>query len=414
MIAVLGLGFVGLATALSFAEKGFRVAGYDIDPNRMALLKAETLPFYEPGLDLALVRHLGKHFTLAESPSDALVDADIVFFCVGTPAGADGAADLAVLESAVTSALEGLTKDRFRVLVVKSTVPPGATSEFVVPLVERLGWKVGVEIGVANNPEFLREGHAWEDVSNNDRTIVGADDDATADAMRKLYAEFNAPVHVVSRNTGEFIKYMSNTLAATLISYANDAARLADVIGGIDIIRAFDVLRKDHRWSGNPCNMVVHYFHPGCGYGGYCLPKDVAALRAKGAARGYDSPILAATQQVNSERMDYVAERIAARANKNRPIGILGLSFKEGSDDIRQSPSRDIMMKLAAAGFCFVAYDPLANDEFRKAHPSLPVEYVGSAAEVLAAGSPSVILTAWPEFRTMKDLPNVLDFRYMR
>jgi UDPglucose 6-dehydrogenase len=414
MIAVFGLGFVGLATALSFAEKGFEVLGFDIDRARVATLRQKKLPFYEPGLDVALARHLDNNFKLVDSAQAAMSDADFVFFCVGTPAGDDGAADLSILEGAISAALDGLPRDRFRVLVVKSTVPPGTTDECVVPLVKKLGWRVGEEIGIANNPEFLREGHAWEDVFNCDRIVIGVADEMTGAALRKLHAPFGVPIHVVSLNTGEFIKYISNTLFATLISYANDAARLADAIGGIDIVRAFEVLRNDHRWSGNPCYIVSHYVHPGCGYGGYCLPKDVAALLAKGRARGYDSPILGATQLVNNERMDYVASQIAARARKDRPIGILGLSFKEGSDDVRQSTSKEIIARLTEQGFHFVAYDPLANEEFRKTYPQLPINYVGSSDEVLDAADPAVILTPWPEFRELRRRSKVLDFRYMR
>lgn len=414
MIAIFGLGFVGLATALGFAEKGFRVVGYDNDAERMALLRSGKLPFHEPGLDDALIRHLNRNFTLVDSAQAAMSDADVVFFCVGTPQGDDGAADLSILLSAVESSLAGRDKGRYRVLVTKSTVPPGTTLEKVAPLVQSLGWRLGEDVGVANNPEFLREGSAWDDVFSNDRIVIGAEDPRTVQVLEKLYTDFGAPVQVVSWSTGEFVKYISNTLFATMISYANDATRIADVIGGIDVKRAFAVLHQDRRWFGDPCNVATHYVYPGCGFGGYCLPKDVAALLAQGRAKGYDSPILAATQKVNLEIKDWVVDRIAARAVPGKSVGILGLSFKVGSDDVRQSPSKVIIAKLLERGFSIVAYDPIATEEFRKANPDLNITYLDSMDEVMSTATPAVILTAWGEFKAVSEHPNVLDFRYMR
>jgi len=422
-VAVVGLGFVGLATVLAFAEKGFKVAGYDNDPARMKMLRDGKLPFHEPGLDLALIRHSGHNLTLARDIAEAMENADVAFFCVGTPSSDDGAADLSILTLAVQSALRGVSKGRFCVLVVKSTVPPGTTSETVAPVLASLGWRVGEDIGLANNPEFLREGSAWEDVFNNDRIIVGANDARTAAIIEKLYLPFGAPVHIVSWNTGEFIKYMANTLFATLISFANDASRIAEAIGGVDIKRAFAVFHQDRRWTGNPCNVATHYVYPGCGFGGYCLPKDVSAIHAQATMRGYESPILAATLEVNRSIKEHVAGKIAARAVKGKPVGVLGLSFKPGSDDVRQSPSKDIIIKLLDRGLDVLAFDPIAADAFRNAYPSLQtnaagpgsIAYAKSLDEVVKRADPLVILVAWPEFRAVRDLGgrDVLDFRYM-
>jgi UDPglucose 6-dehydrogenase len=423
-VAVIGLGFVGLATGLAFAEKGYKVVGHDVDVHRMDILRNGKLPFHEPGLDAALIRHSGRGFLLTDDISEAMHDCDVAFFCVGTPSSDDGAADLTILKSAVESSIRGLPKNRFRVLVVKSTVPPATTSEFVAPLLVSNGWRIGDDIGLANNPEFLREGSAWEDVFASDRIVVGANDERTADILRKLYLPFGAHVDVVSWNTGEFIKYMANTLFATLISFANDASRVAQAIGAIDIKSAFNVFHRDRRWTGNPCNVATHYVYPGCGFGGYCLPKDVAALHAQAMLRGYESPILAATLEVNREIKEHVASKIAARAVKGKPVGILGLSFKPGSDDVRQSPSRDIIIKLLDRGLDVLAFDPLASDAFQKAYPSLQTSSAGSGSiayadsldEVVAQAGLLAILVAWPEFRTVLEQQTVpvLDFRYMR
>jgi UDPglucose 6-dehydrogenase len=414
MIAVFGLGFVGLASALAFAEKGFNVVGYDTNAERVDMLRAGKLPFHEPGLDEALVRHLGNKFTIADIPQDAVRNADIVYFCVGTPQGNDGAADLSHLSGAIAQALAGQSKERFRVLVTKSTIPPGTTSEKIAPLVESLGWRVGLEVGVANNPEFLREGSAWQDVFTDDRIVIGVEDERSAKMLERLYADFGAPVSLVSWNTGEFVKYISNTLFATLISYSNDVSRIADAIGGIDLKRAFSVLHQDRRWFGSPCNVATHYIYPGCGFGGYCLPKDVAALKAQGSAKGYDSPILAATLQVNQDIKEYVTDKVAARAVAGKPIGVLGLSFKEGSDDVRETPSKAIIEMLIAKGFSIVAHDPIANAEFKREYPNLPVTCVDSIDEVLELSGITVILTAWSDFKAVAEHPSVIDFRYIR
>ena len=414
MIAIFGLGFVGLASALAFAEKGFQVTGYDKDPERTALLSSGKLPFHEPGLDDALTRHLGNNFNVVDNPVDAMKDAEVVYLCVGTPQGDDGAADLSILLNTIELALAGQLKDRFRVLVTKSTIPPGTTSEKVAPLVESLGWRIGLDIGIANNPEFLREGSAWLDVFTDDRIVIGVEDEHSAKILEKLYADFGAPVSIVSWNTGEFVKYISNTLFATLISYANDASRIADAIGGIDIKRAFSVLHKDKRWFGDPCNVATHYVYPGCGFGGYCLPKDVAALLAQGQAKGYNSPMLAATLQVNQEIKEYVTERVIRRAVKGKPIGILGLSFKDGSDDVRETPAKAIIEMLLAQGFDIVAHDPIANDVFQKEYPNIPITCYDTIDEVIEQAGITVILTAWNEFKAASEHPSVIDFRYVR
>ena len=171
--------------------------------------------------------------------------------------------------------------NKFFTIVIKSTVPPSTTKEKIKSILINLGIKVGEEIGLSNNPEFLREGYAWEDFIKPDRVVIGTEDDKSATILEKLYKPFNAPIINVSLNTAEYIKYLSNTLLSTMISYSNEMAILADYIGGIDIKEAFKTLHMDKRWSGNPAGMSSYVF-PGAGFGGYCLPKDTFALYAKG------------------------------------------------------------------------------------------------------------------------------------
>lgn len=420
MIAVLGLGFVGLSTALAFAEKGIPASGFDIDSARMGALAAGTVPFHEPGLDAALVRHLGKNFALANSVADAAATAKAVFICVGTPSGPDGAADLGQIFAAVDGVLAIGNKRTSRVIVIKSTVPPGTSAHKLAPYLAEQGWTVGKDIGLANNPEFLREGKAWEDVTNPDRIVIGAEDEFSKTILNRLHAGFGAPIFNVSWNTGEFIKYLSNTMLATMISFSNDASMIADAIGGIDVKQAFEVLHRDRRWRGNPANMAT-YVYPGCGFGGYCLPKDTAALRAHAQLMGYDSPMLSATLSINEGIRNFVVKKVLSHVRPNQPVGVLGLSFKAGSDDVRETPAKHVIEGLIEAGVDVVAYDPLAVESFRAQYgkangPLCAVEYAKDLEQIAARADPIVILTGWPEFRERQHLfagRTLLDFRYM-
>lgn len=414
MITVLGLGFVGLTTALGFAEAGLDVYGYDISDGHRQRLAAGEVPFHEPHLAAMLAKHQGGRFRLVAGLDEAVRRSRAVFICVGTPQAADGSADLGHLDAAIAATLAHAGDGGFRVVVVKSTVPPSTAQDHVLPLVGRHGFRVGETIGVASNPEFLREGFAWEDFIHPDRVVVGVSDPRTAELIHELYRSFAAPVHTVSLNTAEFIKYLSNTLLATMISFANEMSMVADHIGDIEVPEAFRVLHEDKRWSGQPATMTSYVF-PGCGFGGYCLPKDTAALAAASAAKGQAARLLETVLTVNEEIKRHHVDRIVRTTPLTATIGVLGLSFKPGSDDVRMTPARDIIDRLLAQGYRnILAYDPMAIDAFRRAHP-LPIAYAGSLDEVLDGADVILVTTAWPEFRRSQRLaghPRLFDLRY--
>jgi UDPglucose 6-dehydrogenase len=414
MITVLGLGFVGLTTALGFAEAGFEVYGYDISEAHRQRLAAGEVPFYEPQLKDMLAKHQGGRFRLVAELGEAVRRSSVVFVCVGTPQAEDGSAHLGYLDAAIAETLGHCEGEGFKVLVVKSTVPPSTAKEHVVPFVGRHGFVVGETIGVASNPEFLREGYAWEDFIRPDRVVIGVSDPRTARVIDDLYRPFGAPVHLVSLNTAEFIKYLSNTLLATMISFANEMSIIADRIGDIEIPAAFRILHQDKRWSGQPASMTSYVF-PGCGFGGYCLPKDTAALAAKSAAKGHEAALLETVLTVNEEIKTHHVERIARSTPPDATIGILGLSFKPGSDDVRMTPARDIIERLRERGYHkILAYDPMAIDAFRREH-ALPIDYAASLDDVLDRADVVLVTTAWPEFRGSKRLashPRLFDLRY--
>lgn len=416
VVTVVGLGFVGLTTALGFAEYGHKVYGIEINKERLDVIKGGKLPFMELGLDAALVRHLGKNFIPTGEWKAAVTESDCVYFCVGTPYGEDGSADLTYLFNAIESTMSVIADDKFRVFVTKSTIPPSTTQERIIPFVESLGRKVGTDIGVANNPEFLREGHCWDDFINSDRIVLGVSggDGKSEKLLRALYEKCGCPVHVVSLNTGEFIKYLSNTVLAALISYSNEMSMAADAIGGIDVAQAFRILHEDKRWQ---TGTIRSYFYPGCGYGGYCLPKDTNAFYSVINQKGFASPILRDVIKTNDGMASVAAERVmkACNGNKDTAIGILGLSFNAGSDDVRDTPAAKIIKSLLGSGYSkILAYDPVATEEFKK-HYDFPIQYMATLESLLEKADVLVIATAWEEFKNIKAMTGktVVDLRYL-
>lgn len=413
MITVLGLGFVGLTTALGFSKKGFKVYGIDVNKQRVNSIKNYEVPFYEPFLQEALVEELGQNFIIDASLEEAVNNSNAIIICVGTPGNPDGSANLTYLLDAVKNVFE-VSKGDFKVIVTKSTVPPSTVSKKVKPYVDELNIQYNKSIGLASNPEFLREGYAWNDFMNPDRVVIGVEDDKSKEVLNQIYLPFDAKIHYVSYNSAEFIKYLSNTLLSTLISFSNEMAMIAEHIGNIDVNAAFKILHQDKRWSGEPASMAS-YVYPGCGYGGYCLPKDTAALVSIAKEHGFTSKILEGNLQINEEIKEYASEKIAAVVPKESTIGILGLSFKSGSDDVRLSPSKFIIENLLAKGYKnIIAYDPMANEVFDKEF-GLPISYRESLESLVDDADELVLLTSWPEFIKNKQLitsKRLFDCRY--
>lgn len=411
MIAVFGLGFVGLTSALGFAAQGFRVRGFDVSAQRLATLRKGHVPFEEPGLPEALAA--SPSFTLASSAAEALTDAEVVFICVGTPMSDDGRADLSMVLQAVDMVLGAPdNRSRRRTIVIKSTVPPGSCRDRIAAHIRSRGFEIGSQIGLAANPEFLREGKAWEDFMRPDRIVVGADDAISAKDVAQLYTKFAVPIFEVSLTTAEFIKYLSNTLLATLISYSNEMSLAARRIGGIDIPRAFHAVYADRRWTGAPAPMTS-YFYPGCGFGGYCLPKDTLAMHRRGIEAGADMPILGAVLEINdSVRHDLLAEFCRQHPAPAR-VAVLGLAFKPGSDDVRDTPSAFFVRELLQRGYTVVAYDPLAMEAFNEVW-NMPVEYAASLDAAMNGADAAMLLTSWEEFRALRGRPGppIHDLRY--
>ena len=415
MITVIGLGFVGLTTALGFSEKGNKVYGFDIDKEKMKSISDKKIPFYEKGLQEVLEKNLDNNFVLTDNLSDAVKSSKVIILCVGTPSDDIGRADLKYIKSALDNVLEHVEKEDKKILITKSTIPPSTTEKEIIPYIEQKGFVAGKDVFIANNPEFLREGHAWDDFINPDRIVIGTNDEHTKTVMTDIYKNFNVPVHFVTLNTGEFIKYLSNTFLSTLISYSNEMSMIADSIGGIDIKSAFKIFHEDKRWYGNPANMQT-YAYPGCGFGGYCLPKDTQALVQKAKEYGYEAKILKSVLDVNKEIKPHWIEKVEKSVSKDKSITVLGLSFKSESDDVRQTPALDIIKLLLDRGYKNItAYDPMANELFDKIY-KLPIKYADTMKEAVDKSSDIILITGWKEFTENKNLladKNVYDLRYV-
>ncbi|GHU41363.1 UDP-glucose 6-dehydrogenase [Clostridia bacterium] len=408
-ILIVGLGFVGLTTALGFADKGFQVFGYDSNRTHSDKIHSGEVPFVEPGLPEALGRNLGANFKVVENMDEFTAKADIVFLCVGTPCDESGRADLNDLKSGIDSIADKVNAEGL--LVIKSTVPPGTTQKEIIPYVRTHGLKASVAV----NPEFLREGWCWSDFTKPDRIVCGIDEGRVIarTLLSELYAPFDAPMHFVTPNTAEFIKYLSNSLLANLISFSNEMAGIAVAAGDVSLGEAFKILHEDNRLSGAGINS---YIYPGCGYGGYCLPKDTTALIQSAKSNGFEANILQEVVTLNESMPRLTAEKIIRKTkDKTDKIGILGLSFKPNSDDVRYSPAAKIIEQLLVFGYQNIyVYDPVANDKFKEYY-KFPLHYCPTKEDVCSICSVVALVTIWREFKGINKIyPHIVweDCRY--
>lgn len=383
-IAVIGAGYVGLTTAACLAHLGNRVACVDTDRSRIARLKRGEIDLREPGMD-GLIAARGKDELSFHDRFDvAADDAGIVFLCLPTPGLSDGSTDLRSIEQ-VTVHLRSLRRPP-SVVVVKSTVPPGTARE--------LADAVGPDAAVVSNPEFLREGSAVHDFLHPDRVVIGADCPVAARRVAELYAEVDAPVLRTDPTSAEIIKHGANFFLAMKLSYANMLAELCDHLGA----NITDVLRA----VGRDPRIGSCYLRPGPGWGGPCLPKDVRALAALESALGAEFSLVTATLRANVRHRRHIVEVLEqslGRAVAGCRIGILGLAFKPGTDDLRDSPALAITAMLAELGAQVTAHDPAIT----AADPRVPdhVALASDAAAALDGCHCALVLTGWPEFREL-------------
>lgn len=408
MINVIGLGFVGLTTAVGFAFKGKFVTGVEIDDDKRKKLNNIEIPFHEPHLKKKLKNV--KNTRNLHISNKVIIDKNINFFfiCVGTPSRVNGSIDLTILKNVIRNVVKNINSKKNNsknYIVIKSTVIPGT-----VDLLKKQ-YKKYKNIIFISNPEFLREGYAWEDFIKPDKIVIGANDKLDFNNIKNLYRGFQSEFILVTERGAEFSKYLSNTALAAMISFSNEMTIFAEKMKIKEISKIFRSFHFDKRWYGNPSQMA-NYFQPGLGYGGYCLPKDVRAFINLSKNKKIKVPILSSTDKVNSDIFDYQFNKVIKRINKKKKIFLLGLSFKPNSDDLRDSKSLKFAKRLYNLKYKnLVLCDPVCYKDLKKKFINLEIK----KKPLVNKNAIYILLTAWPEYldfiKKNKSL-NIINLRY--
>lgn len=393
-IAMIGTGYVGLVSGACFSEFGIEVICVDMDAGKIAALENGVMPIYEPGLEALVANNVGAgRLSFTTDLAAAVASSDAVFIAVGTPSRrGDGHADLSYVHAAAAQIAEAL--DGYTVVVTKSTVPVGTGND-----VERiiLETRPDAEFDVVSNPEFLREGSAIEDFMRPDRVVIGAEGERARNLMRSLYRPLSlieTPILFTNRETAELIKYATNAFLATKISFINELADLCEEVGA-------DV-RDVSRGMGLDGRIGRKFLHPGPGYGGSCFPKDTLALVRTAQEFGAPIRIVEAVVDINNERKKAMASRVISACGGSvdgKTIAILGLTFKPNTDDMRESPSLDIVPALQAAGADIRAFDPEGMKEAKDLLQN--VTWCEDTYDAIDGSDAVVIVTEWNEFRSL-------------
>lgn len=412
-ISIIGTGYVGLVTGACLAEKGHQVTCVDINPDRVDALNRAEAPIYEAGLEDLLRKHVGKGLSATTDLASAVLNTELTLIAVGTPFNGKEIDLTAVLGATKQIGAALKQKSSYHLVVVKSTVVPGTTDQHVLPALETSsGKKAGADFGVGMNPEFLSEGEAVNDFLFPDRIVLGGIDQRSTDVLAELYEPFPADVPRLRTNTrtAEMIKYASNSLLATLISFSNELANLGSALGGIDTV---EVMRGVHlsmyfrsrNKEGLP--PITSFLKAGCGFGGSCLPKDVSALIAHGHKAATSMRMLESVIRINEEQPKRTVALLRKHwaSLKGIRVAVLGLSFKPETSDVRESPAFPILRELLDAGAAVKAFDPVAKQEAQKAFPEPKVNYCDSLDAALTDIDAVIVVTPWKEFR---DVPGLL------
>lgn len=414
-VSIVGTGYVGLVSGVCLADLGHDVVCVDVDEAKVATINAGTSPIHEDGLTERLERVVGSRLRATTDIGAAIAETEVTILAVGTPFGEDRI-DLSQIEAAAFQVGEALRDlDRYHVVAVKSTVVPGTTEEVVGPAIERSsGRRVGRDVGLAMNPEFLREGVAVSDFMAPDRIVLGGVDQRTLDVLSEVYAVFDGtPILRVDPRTAEMIKYASNALLASLISFSNEVANLCAEIG-TDVVEVLHGVQLDRRWSpvvdGTRVSPgILAFLAAGCGFGGSCFPKDVKALMAHGEAAGVDMGLLRSVLEVNANQPRVLIERLRKHLDPaGRQIAVLGAAFKPGTDDVRESPTLSIVPELVAQGATVIVHDPVATTNCQAVLGDAGISYTDDLDAALAGSDAILIVTSWPEYR---QVPALLDGR---
>jgi len=390
-ICVIGTGYVGLVTGTCFSDMGHQVVCLDIDADRVNGLKHGVLPIYEPGLEQLVEQNVNAgRLSFTTEYAEALHNVDYAFIAVGTPSNDNGEADMRYVRMAVTSIAENLVHPI--IIVNKSTVPVG-TGDLVADMIVHQNGKTTPKFSVVSNPEFLREGSAINDFMNPDRVVLGSTNRDSAEKVADLYEALRAPIMITDLRTAEMIKYASNAFLATRISFINEIANICESLGA-------DV-KEVSRGMGMDKRIGSSFLDAGLGWGGSCFPKDVKALTFMAATRGAHPQLLQAVMDINFNQRVRAVEKLsnALGGLQGKTIGVLGLSFKPNTDDIRDAPALDIIRMLLEAGANVQGYDPQAMQASKSAIPDL--ELCDNPYEVAQDADALLLATEWNAFKSL-------------
>ena len=397
-LAVAGTGYVGLVAGVCFAEMGHNVTCVDVDEKKVALMQSGASPIYEADLeDLMRKNFAAGRLTYTTDYATAYRNADAVFIGVGTPEQPDGSANMSYIATVARQIAESVEKDCL--VVVKSTVPVGTNDKVEQFIKDFLVHDVKVE--VASNPEFLAQGTAVRDTLHAARVIIGTESKWAEDLLMKIYEPFHLPIVSVSRRSAEMIKYAANDFLALKISYMNDIANLCELVGA-NVQDVAKGMSYDERIGRN-------FLNAGIGYGGSCFPKDTKALAYLARQNGYELKTVKAAVDVNKAQKKMLFKKASNRliTFNNLKVAVLGLTFKPGTDDLREAPSLDNVPLLLEQGADIYAYDPVGIENFRKKYPEGKIEngsikYVADIEEALAGANVCFIFTEWGEIKAVK------------
>jgi UDPglucose 6-dehydrogenase len=389
-LTIIGTGYVGLVTGTCFAEVGHRVICVDNDANKVELLKSGGIPIFEPGLEELVHKNVSEsRLSFTTSTAEGVQKSDVVFIAVPTPPQSDGSVDLSFIEKVAREIAGAMTS--YKIVVDKSTVPV-QTGDKVAETIKRY-CKAQADFDVVSNPEFLREGFAVEDLMKPDRIVIGVRSRRPVSAMKEIYAPFKAPVIVTDINSAEMIKHASNSFLALKISYINAISVLCEAAGA-NVQEVAQGMGMDER-------IGRRFLNPSLGFGGSCFPKDLSAFIKIAEQVGYDFRLLKEVQRINAEQMERFVKKISETlwVLKDKRIGVLGLAFKQNTDDVRMSPAIDLCQRLQKEGAILRVHDPKAMEKARGALENVTfVEDMNAVAEGCDA---LVIATEWDEFKKL-------------
>jgi UDPglucose 6-dehydrogenase len=398
-ITMIGTGYVGLVTGTCLAEVGNDVLCLDVDARKIDILKSGGVPIHEPGLEAMIRRNVvAGRLRFTTDVDAAVAHGSVQFIAVGTPPDEDGSADMQYVLAAARGI--GRRMNDAKIIVDKSTVPVGTADRVKAAVAGELKARgSSLAFAVVSNPEFLKEGAAVDDFMKPDRIVIGADDEHAIATMRAVYAPFqrnHERLLVMDVRSAELTKYAANAMLATRISFMNELANLADVLGA-DIEHVRQGIGSDPR-------IGYHFLYPGVGYGGSCFPKDVKALQHTAKEHGRPLRILDAVESANDAQKLRMVEKIVARMGADlsgRRFALWGLAFKPDTDDMREAPAREIIAALVRRGASIVAYDPVAMPEAKRIYGSAPyLTYATTPMAAITGADALVIVTEWKEFRS--------------